>query len=291
MTDVNVDDLNIRAEVVALQQMAERNGVAVARWEREAVCQMNMDRVALCLDEVAADCPLYNYPTCPRRLRREAQEKQATVRQRARERGVPERVLVKTYDHPPAYTPSIGAVIRFMASGKSLLALSGVNDCGKTSAAGWACIPPPDAAWPPHEGASTCVHCGQVVQPGRCAARPAPRGRYLKLAELNRAGAYTALQEDLSRYRLVVVDDLAAVHFGVSGQLVSLLEEVVDNAYQARSKLILATDLALLERVDARPCMADLVGQRIMSRLLDDGMWETELGDRFDVSRVEDTCR
>lgn len=82
---------------------------------------------------------------------------------------------------------------------------------------------------------------------------------------------------------MVVLDDLGAAHFGASGFLSSLIDDVVDAAYQACHKVILTTDLAMAPdpKNPNTPCLAHLLSKRVLSRIKDAGYVETNLGSRF----------
>lgn len=230
---------------------------------REVVpCHFDVSLAGECSDEYRAGCEWrQNDDLCARVMVQIRDRKRADARLSARRRGIPERVLRSVFDVQPTETPAIRAVRAFMRSDKSILVLSGSNACGKTTAAAWACLPPEGEGWGP--------------------------GQFLRLVDLESAGRFSDLLSDARSARLLVLDDVGAAHFGQSGFMVSMVDDVVDAVYQACNKVILTTDLAVAPdpKDPGRPCLAKLLSRRVLSRIKDAGMVETKLGGRHEGDR------
>lgn len=243
-----------------MQQLMDR-----AKAEAATVpCALEVEKVGLCSDEYAATCELRERKHCPRQLVhvQQLKDERALAERRAAllERGIPERVIRRVFDQRPKETQAMVAVRAFMrAPDLSILILSGTNACGKTTAAAWACLPPADADWP----------------------SPAP-GRFVRLVDLESDGRYGDLLKLARSSKLLVLDDMGAAHFGQSGFMVSMVDDVVDAVYQACNKIILTTDLAMAPdpKDPSRPCLAKLLSRRVLSRIKDAGTVETKLGGR-----------
>lgn len=224
-------------------------------------CKFALAQVTRCTQEFEPLCSFREDAGCPKRLLERNLWKKLELREQALRRGIPERVLRNVFDQVPNPTPAMQVVERFMKTAHhSVLVLSGPNACGKTTAAAWACIPPIEASWVPN--------------------RP---GRFVRLVDLESAGRFSELLSTLRKSPLVVLDDLGAAHFSASGFLSSLIDDVVDAAYQACHKVILTTDLAMAPdpKNPNKPCLAHLLSKRVMSRIKDAGHIETKLGSRF----------
>lgn len=224
-------------------------------------CQGKTMQVKACLPHHEAQCEYRTWRECPKQVLREQTYARQERRRQALERGIPERILHSVYDRPPRQTLALQTVRTFMnARDKSILVLSGPNACGKTSAAAWACLPPLEADWPD----------------------PLP-GLFVRLVDLEAAGRFSELLLKVRKSPLVVLDDLGAAHFGVSGFTSSLVDDVVDAIYQACHKLILTTDLAIAPDPSdpSKSCLAHVVSKRVMSRIKDAGVIETRLGGRY----------
>lgn len=240
---------------------AQRREEQLQRQKFALPCQFALAQVTRCTQEVEPLCSFRDDAGCPKRLLERNLWKRLELREQALRRGIPERVLRNVFDQVPNLTPAMQAVERFMKTAHhSVLVLSGPNACGKTTAAAWACIPPMDPAWAP--------------------SRP---GHFVRLVDLESAGRFSELLSTLRKSPLVVLDDLGAAHFSASGFLSSLLDDVVDAAYQACHKIILTTDLAMAPdpKTPNKPCLAHLLSKRVISRIKDAGYVETNLGNRF----------
>lgn len=248
-----------------LKQLLERARQAEEEQTRlwsSLPCRREVSQVHACTYEYELMCTQRHSVFCPKRILTQQAATKAERRRQALATGVPERVLRKVYDQPPVLTLAMKAVRTFMSTpDKSILVLSGPNACGKTTAAAWACIPPWEAAW------------------------PTPRaGLFARLVDVESAGRYGELLLRIRRSPLVVMDDIGAAHFGQSGFLASLVDDIVDAVYQQCHKIILTTDVAVLpdSKEPGKPCLANLVSKRVMSRIRDAGMVETKLGGRYD---------
>lgn len=261
MNPVADEDWVAKIDNIAKQMQRESEEAA-----RTLPCRLDLAQVSACSDSFAAGCEFAQRrrQDCPRfklaEQRAQIDKERAGKRQAAAERGIPERVLRQVFDQTPRQTPALDAVRAFMRDpGKSVLVLSGTNACGKTTAAAWACLPPPDADWP--------------------APRP---GRFLRLVDLESDGRYGDLIKLARTASLLVLDDVGAAHFGQSGFMVSMVDDVVDAVYQSCNKIILTTDLSMAPdpKDPERPCLAKLLSRRVLSRIKDAGIVEAKLGGR-----------
>lgn len=255
--EISIQDILTRV-TEKIKQAEERE----SRARLTLPCQFELAQVHRCSQEWEAQCEFQASQICPKQiLVQQAQENQE-LRHRAREHGIPERALRRIFDRPPAQTPSLKVVRAFMKNPhKNILILSGTNACGKTTAAAWACLPPRDADWP----------------------KPTP-GYFVRLVDLEAAGRFSELLLRLRNAPVVTVDDIGAAHFGNSGWLASLFEDVMDAAYQGCHKLILTTDLLFAPdlKEPEKPCLANLLSRRALSRIKDAGVVETQLGGRYE---------
>lgn len=242
----------------SMQSVLERI-VAKAREEEEStVCGFDPANLELCTDDVQEKCPMRGVDSCPRRLRKKAIAEQRLLREESAARGVPERVLVNAFDKPPEQTKSVVAVQSFLLSGRSILVLSGTNQCGKTTAAGWAACALP-----------------QLGGEGR-------RTLYTTAAEATIPEKGDALLRRLPKCELTVLDDVGQAFFGASGFSLRQLEVLVDTVYRANKKLIICTDIEL-KRADGTMPFIDLIGKRITARIHQSGRFEADLGRAFSV--------
>jgi hypothetical protein len=230
--------------------------------EAAAPCGLDAGRLAVCTQHVESTCDLRSVDCCPRRQHRKLRDLRQDLRGESARRGIPERVLVKAWDRAPAETPAFLKVGQFLLGERSILVLSGSNQCGKTTAAGWA----------------ACAH-PQLGGRER-------RTRYMTAAEATNPALCDDILRDIGRMSLVVLDDVGQAFFGASGFSVHQLEVIVDAAYRANAKLIICTDIQL-KRPDGSLPFFDLVGRRVAARILQDGRCETDLGKAFDARGLQ----
>jgi DNA replication protein DnaC len=132
--------------------------------------------------------------------------------------GIPERLLDCV--EAPKETPALDVVRTWLASGKTLLALLGPPDRGKSTAACWA-----------------------AAQIG---------GRVIKAMDLIRHGTYDVRFWDaLYAEKLVVVDDLGTEPQDEKGYALANVHALIDHAYDGRPRLVFTANLrpeAFVER-------------------------------------------
>jgi len=226
---------------------------------QDVVCGHSIENLAVCVRPIENECPLQGRPTCPRVQLRLQRRQRNEARAIAARRGVPERALVKAWDQPPLETPAIKTVTAWMPTGRSILVLSGTNQCGKTIASGWACCPHEE--WGGEKRFTRYVTAAEATGP-----------------------AFDSLFAALkSHLELVVIDDLGQAYFGASGFTLSRLEVLVDAVYQRNKRLILCSDIKLMDG-DRMP-LFDLLGKRITSRIAQSGRVEANLGPAFQEGR------
>ncbi len=243
-------------EELSIQERMARI-IDMARAEEEATaCGLDPANISLCSREIEAACPMRGVKSCPRRQREKASIENKLLRDESARRGVPERVLVKAFDIAPERTKSVLAVEQFLLSDRALLVLSGTNQCGKTTAAGWA------ACALPQLGGET------------------RRTIYFTAAEATVPENGDALLRRLPSCQLAVLDDVGQAYFGASGFSLRQLEVIVDTVYRANKKLILCTDIEL-KRPDGSMPFIELIGKRITSRIHQAGRFEADLGGPF----------
>ena len=236
--------------------------IARARKEEEsAPCGLDVAQLAVCTPEVERTCALRGAECCPRRQKRRAAELRQELRKESAARGVPERVLLAAFDAPPRHTPAFLKVQDWLASERSLLVLSGTNQCGKTTAAGWA----------------ACCHpvFGGIKR----------RTRYLTAAEATMPDKGDELLRVLPSLDLLVLDDVGQAFFGASGFSLRQLEVLVDAVYRGNGRLIICTDIKLKDAATNSMPFIDVVGKRIASRIVQAGRMEADLGAAFDARR------
>lgn len=221
-----------------------------AAQEASAPCGLSREGLARCTKQVESECPLRKLDVCPRQRDAAKTAQIAAGRDRFLARGVPDRVLTVAYDRKPVETPAIIAVRQWLDTRHTFLVLSGPNQCGKTTAAGWAML-----------------------------SSKQPRMRFLTVSAKSNPSTLDALLAELPRLDLVVLDDLGSTYFGASGFAVSAIERMVDAVYQGRGRCILCTDVAM--RTGAESPFFNLVGQRVASRLLQAGKLAASLGGPF----------
>ena len=229
----------------------ERIAALAAKDEASAVCGLSADNTSRCTDAVERECPLRKLDCCPKRKIEQRRIKLAAVRDRHLLRGVPERVVAVAFDRQPVETPAIASVRRWLATKHTFLVLSGPNQCGKTTAAGWALI----------------------------TSDKAPRKRFIAVSAASNPVTLEPLLAELPKLDLVVLDDIGQTYFGASGFAVSAIERMVDAVYQGRGRCILCTDVAL--RAGQEAPFFNLVGQRVSSRLIQAGQVDGSLGGPF----------
>jgi len=249
------------AEDESMMSILER-AIARAKKEEESVpCGLDVGQLAACTAEVERTCALRNAECCPRRQKRRALELRQELRKESAARGVPERVLLSAFDAQPRPTSAFLKVQDWLASERSLLVLSGTNQCGKTTAAGWA----------------ACCHpsFGGLKR----------RTRYLTAAEATIPDKGDELLRLLPTLDLLVLDDVGQAFFGASGFSLRQLEVLVDAVYLGNGRLIICTDIKLKDAATNTMPFIDVVGKRIASRILQAGRMEADLGPAFDARR------
>lgn len=143
-------------------------------------------------------------------------------------------------------TPASNIAERYAKSSARVLVLAGGTGTGKTTAATWLAL---------EVGGSA----------------PA----FLRAGELEARGRYDhALRGWLRSRSMLVLDDLGAEVLDGKGVFRSLLDEVVDLFYGDRKRLVITTNLrAQRERGDTEPQLVERYGARVVSRLVQVGMW------------------
>lgn len=236
---------HLLARLAALTQLASEE-------EHSAPCGLRAEGIAACTESVLADCGLSRMDCCPRVQARKVRDERSSLKMRLEQRGVPLRVLGVAFDQAPKQTRSVAAVSAFLKDKNTFLVLSGPNQCGKTTAAGWAMI--------------------------RSAAER-PRARFQTAAAAANPHTLDELLRVVPKLDLFVLDDIGQTFFGASGFTQSVIERVVDAVYQGRGKAILCTDVAL--KAGSSTPFFDMVGLRVTSRLLQSGTVEGSLGGPF----------
>lgn len=234
-----------------LARLAELTQIALEQ-ERSAPCGLRPEGLSACTEQVLAHCGLSHLGCCPRVQARQEREERLSLRMRLDQRGVPQRVLGVAFDQAPKQTRAVAAVTAFLRDKNTFLVLSGPNQCGKTTAAGWALI--------------------------RSAAER-PRARFRTAAVATNPHTLDELLKEAPRLDLFVLDDIGQTFFGASGFAQSAIERIVDACYQGKGKAILCTDVAL--KAGAATPFFDMVGPRVASRLLQVGMFDGNLGGAF----------
>lgn len=240
------DDLSAR-----LAKLAELTQIALEE-ERAAPCGLRAEGLPACTEDVLARCGLSQLDCCPRVQSRRSRDERSSLRMRLDQRGVPQRVLGVAFDRAPKQTRAVAAVGSFLRDRSTFLVLSGPNQCGKTTAAGWAMI--------------------------RSAAER-PRARFKTAAAATNPHTLDDLLREAPRLDLFVLDDIGQTFFGASGFAQSAIERIVDACYQGKGKAILCTDVAL--KAGSATPFFDMVGPRVASRLLQVGVFEGNLGGVF----------
>lgn len=245
----DADDMSMieRLQVIAQQ---------VESFEAGAVCGLSPEGIERCTSAVEEACPVREMAPCPRRREAAWREQARRLRAESSKRGVPERVLRAAFDEEPRDTPALQAVLNFLSRSRSILVLSGTNQCGKTTAAGWA----------------ACCHLSLGGE--------SRRTRFVTAAEATRPDVGEALALQAKSLQLLVIDDIGQAFFGQSGYSLRQLEVIVDAVYQGNGRLILTTDIALRNDANKLPFF-ELMGRRITSRISQAGQCVANLGGVF----------
>lgn len=192
------------------------------------------------LDEVLATVrEIHSSPEHAERVaqfdREQAERARQEIRRGWTRAGIPERL----HDcvSSPTETPALGAVRSWLSSGKTLLALIGPPDRGKSTAACWA-----------------------AAQVG---------GRVVKAIDLVRRGTYdTRWWDALYAERLVVVDDLGTEPADEKGYALANVHALIDRAYDGRPALVFTANLTP-QRFLERYLTSD--GERSLQRFRESG--------------------
>lgn len=226
--------------------------------EANAVCGLSSEGISLCTAAIEESCPVRESAPCPRRREFAWRAQARRLRAESAKRGVPERVLCNAFDQEPKDTPAMQAVLHWLSRSRSLLVLSGTNQCGKTTAAGWA----------------ACCHLSLGGERRRT--------RFLTAADATRPDIGDVLVVQAKTLDLLVLDDIGQAFFGQSGFSLRQLEVIIDAVYQGNGRAILTTDIALRGDNGAMPFF-QLVGRRITSRISQAGQSVANLGTAFRV--------
>jgi len=152
-----------------------------------------------------------------------------------RDNGFPDESLYGALLTKPRETTALKHARQFSQMASTMLVLAGGVGVGKTTAAAWSALKHEDA------------------RPG-----------FLRASELERRGRYDKkLDEWVKDKTSLVLDDLGAEVLDGKGVFVSLLDELIDRFYSARTILLLTTNLtstSIAERYGARA--ASRIGQR-----------------------------
>lgn len=248
--DDDVTAEGLLGQLERLSQLAKQR-------EAEAPCGLDLQRLSQCDSWTEEHCTLRPLECCPRKIQERQRADFLMLRGESVRRGVPERVLAAAFDREPRPTLALQKVQSWLHGNRSILVLSGTNQCGKTTAAGWAAA------------------CHRSLGGTR------RKTHYYVASDIGNPHKADAMLAAASSVDLLVLDDLGQAYFGPTGFALNKLEVLVDAAYRNSSRLILCTDIALKD--GERLPFFEAVGKRVAARILQSGRMEADLGGTFRI--------